>query len=273
MRARCASRVEAALPLARVWQGATPRERALEVFGLLRVWDTERNDGVLVYLLLADRDVEIVADRGIHARVGEAAWEAICARDGGGVPRGPLRGRRRAGRVGDRGRCSREHSPRAGGGPQRAVRQADHSLSARVSGARARRRRRRSGAANRPCDWLCRWRQSTSSIVAATNRPNITIARLTRHAGADHERVEADHHEDADVLVEVLHGDRVAGAHQHVAAMLQQRVHRHDEEPGAGADRDHQHDRERQLGARRSSRSRRGPSRRRSAARSRTCAA
>ncbi len=70
--------IEAALPLARVWQGITPRERALEVFGLLRVWDTERNDGVLVYLLLADRDVEIVADRGINAKVGTAAWESIC---------------------------------------------------------------------------------------------------------------------------------------------------------------------------------------------------
>ena len=72
--------IEAALPAARVWQGVSPRERALEVFGLLRVWDTERNDGVLVYVLLADRDVEIVADRGIHAGVGPAAWEAICAR-------------------------------------------------------------------------------------------------------------------------------------------------------------------------------------------------
>ena len=72
--------VEAALPLARVWSGLTPRQRALEVFGFLRVWDTERNDGVLVYVLLADRDVEIVADRGIHARVGPAAWEAICVR-------------------------------------------------------------------------------------------------------------------------------------------------------------------------------------------------
>jgi len=70
--------IEAALPLARVWQGATPRERALEVFGLLRVWDTERNDGVLLYLLLADKDVEIVADRGIHANVGVEAWEGIC---------------------------------------------------------------------------------------------------------------------------------------------------------------------------------------------------
>jgi uncharacterized membrane protein len=48
------------------------------VFGLLRVWDTEENAGVLLYVLLADRDVEIVADRGIHRRVGEAEWEAIC---------------------------------------------------------------------------------------------------------------------------------------------------------------------------------------------------
>ena len=70
--------IEAALPLARVWQAVTPRERALEVFGSLRVWDTERNDGVLVYLLMADKDVEVVADRGINAHVGTAAWEAIC---------------------------------------------------------------------------------------------------------------------------------------------------------------------------------------------------
>ena len=70
--------VEPALPLARVLRGASPRERALEVFGDLRIWDTEENCGVLVYLLLADRDVEIVADRGIHAHVGAAAWEAIC---------------------------------------------------------------------------------------------------------------------------------------------------------------------------------------------------
>lgn len=70
--------LEPSLPLARVWSGLTPRERALEVFGALRVWDTERNDGVLIYVLLADRDVEIVADRGIHAKVGPDGWEAIC---------------------------------------------------------------------------------------------------------------------------------------------------------------------------------------------------
>jgi uncharacterized membrane protein len=48
------------------------------VFSTLRVWDTEQNNGVLIYLLLADHDVEIVADRGIHARVGSESWEAVC---------------------------------------------------------------------------------------------------------------------------------------------------------------------------------------------------
>ena len=70
--------IEPALPVGRVLAKVAPRERALEVFGLMRVWDTEHNNGVLVYLLLADRDVEIVADRGIHRRVGDGAWQAIC---------------------------------------------------------------------------------------------------------------------------------------------------------------------------------------------------
>jgi uncharacterized membrane protein len=70
--------VEASLPLVRVLKGLSPRARALEVFSELSVWDTEENCGVLVYLLLADRDVEIVADRGIHAKVGDDAWTAIC---------------------------------------------------------------------------------------------------------------------------------------------------------------------------------------------------
>ena len=56
----------------------TPRERAVEMFAELRVWDTEQNNGVLIYLLLADRDIEIVADRGISAKVRPAEWEEIC---------------------------------------------------------------------------------------------------------------------------------------------------------------------------------------------------
>jgi uncharacterized membrane protein len=70
--------VEASLPLGELLRGVHARQRALEVFGRLHVWDTEHNCGVLIYVLLADRHVEIVADRGIHARVGSAAWEAIC---------------------------------------------------------------------------------------------------------------------------------------------------------------------------------------------------
>ena len=57
----------------------TPRDRALDVFSLLRVWDTDDRNGVLVYVLMADRAVEIIADRGIHARVGETGWRTLCA--------------------------------------------------------------------------------------------------------------------------------------------------------------------------------------------------
>ena len=70
--------VEAGLDFHELWHGVNPRHRAIEVFSLLRVWDTQDNSGVLIYLLLADRRVEIVADRGIHARVGDGQWAGIC---------------------------------------------------------------------------------------------------------------------------------------------------------------------------------------------------
>ena len=70
--------VEASLPLAQVFRGLEPRARAMQLFGQLGVWDTEHNNGVLIYVLLADRDVEIVADRGINRRVSQDAWDAIC---------------------------------------------------------------------------------------------------------------------------------------------------------------------------------------------------
>ena len=70
--------VEAALDIWPLMRGQQARERALEVFSQLRVWDTEHNSGVLIYLLLAERKVEIVADRGIHAKVGDAHWQRIC---------------------------------------------------------------------------------------------------------------------------------------------------------------------------------------------------
>lgn len=70
--------VEADLSFSELLRGITARDRAIELFSQLRIWDTEHNSGVLIYLLLADHDVEIVADRGIHSRVGNAAWENIC---------------------------------------------------------------------------------------------------------------------------------------------------------------------------------------------------
>lgn len=71
--------VEGALDGRPLFCDQASRERALDVFSQLRMWDTARNSGVLIYVLLADRNVEIVADRGIDAAVGHAAWEAICA--------------------------------------------------------------------------------------------------------------------------------------------------------------------------------------------------
>jgi uncharacterized membrane protein len=70
--------VEGALDGAPLFRNQPARERALDIFSQLRIWDTAHNNGVLIYLLLADRDVEIVADRGIDAKVGAAVWENIC---------------------------------------------------------------------------------------------------------------------------------------------------------------------------------------------------
>jgi uncharacterized membrane protein len=89
--------VEGALDGKPLFSNQSARARALDIFSHLRIWDTAHNNGVLIYLLLADRDVEIVADRGIDAKVGSAGWQKICAameadfRDGnfaGGVIKG-----------------------------------------------------------------------------------------------------------------------------------------------------------------------------------------
>jgi uncharacterized membrane protein len=69
--------VEASLPASYILRDATPRERAVAMFGKLRVWDTEHNNGVLVYLLLAERAIEIVADRGLTSRVPDTEWPRI----------------------------------------------------------------------------------------------------------------------------------------------------------------------------------------------------
>ena len=69
--------VEAGLPLSYLWRGLSARQRAVTLFGKLRVWDTEHNNGVLIYLLLAEHRIEIVADRGLNRHVDAAAWQAI----------------------------------------------------------------------------------------------------------------------------------------------------------------------------------------------------
>lgn len=70
--------IEGGLDGIRLLKGQSSRERAVEVFSHLRVWDTEHNNGVLIYVLLVDRAVEIVADRGIHVKVGDECWRTIC---------------------------------------------------------------------------------------------------------------------------------------------------------------------------------------------------
>lgn len=70
--------VEAGLPFVDLWRGVSPRERAMELFSRLRVWDTAQNSGVLIYVQLIDRRVEIVADRGIALHVAQEQWESVC---------------------------------------------------------------------------------------------------------------------------------------------------------------------------------------------------
>ncbi len=69
--------IEGGLPWSALMQGQSARSRALDLFSSLRVWDTEHNNGVLIYLLLADHRIEILADRGIMQRVGQAPWDAL----------------------------------------------------------------------------------------------------------------------------------------------------------------------------------------------------
>ncbi|HTU66279.1 MAG TPA: TPM domain-containing protein [Steroidobacteraceae bacterium] len=84
--------IETALHPAAAWRGQSPRDRALDVFGQFRVWDTDERNGVLIYVLVADRDVEIVADRGAAAAVSPAGWEEVARR---------MEAEFRAGRFGD----------------------------------------------------------------------------------------------------------------------------------------------------------------------------
>ncbi|VWX59992.1 TLP18.3, Psb32 and MOLO-1 founding protein of phosphatase [Burkholderiales bacterium 8X] len=72
--------IEAGLPMSYLWRDAPARERAIMLFGKLRVWDTADNNGVLIYLLMAEHAIEIVADRGIDALVESDEWAAMTQR-------------------------------------------------------------------------------------------------------------------------------------------------------------------------------------------------
>lgn len=80
--------VEAGLPLTYLWRNAAARERAITLFGKLRVWDTEWNNGVLIYMLLADHAIEIVVDRGLNQRVSDEEWKEILSALGAAIRAG-----------------------------------------------------------------------------------------------------------------------------------------------------------------------------------------
>ncbi|MGE5470635.1 MAG: TPM domain-containing protein [Bacteroidota bacterium] len=108
--------VEGPLPFADLRHDRTARQRAADLFGRLGIWDTEGNSGVLIYVQLVDRQVEILADRGIAAKVPQAEWEAICrameaAFRAGDYRTGALAAIRRAGDL------LAEHFPVADGNP------------------------------------------------------------------------------------------------------------------------------------------------------------
>ena len=84
--------VEAGLHPLPLWRGQTPRQRAQELFATLNVWDTVHNSGVLIYVQLVDRRIEIVADRGISAKVAQSEWDAICRRMEGSFKAGRFEG-------------------------------------------------------------------------------------------------------------------------------------------------------------------------------------
>jgi uncharacterized membrane protein len=70
--------IETALEIPDIWRGITPRERALQTFSDLHVWNTRARNGVLIYVLAADRDVEVVADRGAADLITQEDWEGVC---------------------------------------------------------------------------------------------------------------------------------------------------------------------------------------------------
>lgn len=107
--------IEADLDLGLVWQGVTARQRALDLFAQLHVWDTALDNGVLLYVQLADRAVEIVADRGLHGRVAPDEWAAICTHLQAAFAAGEAAAGMEAA-VGEIAAVLARHFPAAGGG-------------------------------------------------------------------------------------------------------------------------------------------------------------
>lgn len=106
--------VEKALPLGAAWSGVTTRQRALALFADYGIWDTEEHCGVLIYVNLADRKVDIVADRGIDRKIDEATWQAVCDT----MTRGFARGEFEAATLGAIGQVNallQRHFPSNGG--------------------------------------------------------------------------------------------------------------------------------------------------------------
>ena len=70
--------VESALDTGALWRGEDARDRAVSAFAALNVWDTAENSGILINLLLADRRIQILADRGLDGRVSDEQWRGVC---------------------------------------------------------------------------------------------------------------------------------------------------------------------------------------------------
>jgi len=108
--------VENTLAGHKLWRGMSARQRGLELFAQLGVWDTEANSGVLIYLLLADREVHIIADRGIAKKVAQAHWNTIAETMQAAFAKGDFTGGSLAG-IGQISRLLAEHFPASSNNP------------------------------------------------------------------------------------------------------------------------------------------------------------
>jgi len=108
--------VEKGLPMSLAWAGVTNRQRAIALFADYGIWDTEDNCGVLIYVNLADRKVDIIADRGIDRRIDAATWQAVCDTMTRGFARGEFRAAT-LGAIAQVNQLLRSHFPSGGARP------------------------------------------------------------------------------------------------------------------------------------------------------------